>query len=276
MFLTIDLTQNYLNKIVKNELKKLEDFYSNPMSFQTYSEKFGINTYKELINFISEEKLRIEKIIYEEIILITEPNALKLYLTKYIVRLSSLLQKNLSYLERYSIIDFEGEEKDLSPEEIEYYGIIFGVTDIFNEIFSIFICKIIDDHDFLFDSLDSDDLCNIIIDDYRKNPPNTNSSLISNTVSAKPQRLKTNLSVPQLALLFKMLSGLKPKIFDINADIDLHRFIKNNFETKNSSEDGISIENFRQDFSKPKQNTADFWEVHLRTMIAQVVKIQKN
>jgi len=141
----------------------------------------------------------------------------------------------------------------------------------FIENISDCMSKMVDDKNFLFDALDDEGLCNIIIDDYQRNC--LDRSLTN--IYPKPERLKTNLSVPQLAMLCRMLNELKPNILDINADIDLHRFIKSNFETKNSSEKGISIDNFRQDFSKPNPNSAHFWEKHLQTMIAYVIKIKK-
>ncbi len=87
-------------------------------------------------------------------------------------------------------------------------------------------------------------------------------------------RLKTNLSVPQLALLFKMLSDLKPNIFNINSEAELLRFISANFETKQSKEEGISTDKLRILFNQPDSKAADFWEKHYYTLLAETKKFK--
>ncbi len=87
-------------------------------------------------------------------------------------------------------------------------------------------------------------------------------------------KLKTNLSVPQLALLFKMLNDLKPNIFEIKYEADLLRFISANFETKRSKEEGISTDKLRILFNQPDSKAADFWEKHFYTLIAEIKKIK--
>ncbi len=87
-------------------------------------------------------------------------------------------------------------------------------------------------------------------------------------------RLKTNLSVPQLALLFKMLSDLKPGIFNINSEAELLRFISANFETKQSKEEGISTDKLRILFNQPDSKAADFWEKHCYTILAEIKKFK--
>ena len=87
-------------------------------------------------------------------------------------------------------------------------------------------------------------------------------------------RLKTNLSVPQLALLFKMLSDLKPNIFNINSEAELIRFISANFETKQSKEEGISTDKLRILFNQPDSKAADFWEKHYYTLLAETKKFK--
>lgn len=93
---------------------------------------------------------------------------------------------------------------------------------------------------------------------------------------AKNNRIKTNLSVPQVAMLFKMLNDLKPDIFDIKAEADLHRFISANFITKKSGDDGISIDKLRQLFNQPDTKAAEFWAEKLSAMATQARKIYKN
>ncbi len=93
---------------------------------------------------------------------------------------------------------------------------------------------------------------------------------------AKNNRIKTNLSVPQVAMLFKMLNDLKPGIFDIKAEADLHRFISANFITKKSGDDGISIDKLRQLFNQPDTKAAEFWAEKLSAMATQARNIYKN
>lgn len=88
------------------------------------------------------------------------------------------------------------------------------------------------------------------------------------------QRLKTNLSVSQLALLFKMLDTLKPKIFENRSEAELHRFISANFETKKSSEEGISTVKLRILFNQPEPKSIDFWEKHLHTLLTDLKKFK--
>lgn len=96
----------------------------------------------------------------------------------------------------------------------------------------------------------------------------------SKLADAKSNRIKTNLSVPQLAFLFKMLKDLKPGIFDIKAEADLHRFISANFITKKSGDDGISTEKLRQLFNQPDPKAAEFWEKHFSTLNTDVRKLK--
>lgn len=94
--------------------------------------------------------------------------------------------------------------------------------------------------------------------------------------SINTQRLKTNLSVPQLALLFKMLDILKPKIFENRTEAEIHRFISANFETKKSGEDGISTDKLRILFNQPESKSIDFWEKHLHTLLSELKKIKEK
>jgi|GEM_PF-4476547 len=87
-------------------------------------------------------------------------------------------------------------------------------------------------------------------------------------------KLKTNLSVPQLALIFKMLNELKPGIFNINSDAELHRFISASFETKQSKEEGISTDKLRILFNQPDSKAADFWEKHFYTLLTEIKKLK--
>jgi hypothetical protein len=86
--------------------------------------------------------------------------------------------------------------------------------------------------------------------------------------------LKTDFSVPQLSLLFKMVNDLKPKVFNTKSDAELFRFISANFQTKKSSEKGISTQKLRNEFSNPEFNSIEFWEKHLHTMLSNIRKLK--
>lgn len=96
----------------------------------------------------------------------------------------------------------------------------------------------------------------------------------NNTVTSTNRKLKTNLSVPELALLFKLLKDLKPNIFDIKSEAELHRFISTNFETKRTGDKDISTQKLRSQFNQPESKSAEFWEEKLRLMLADVKKIK--
>jgi len=87
-------------------------------------------------------------------------------------------------------------------------------------------------------------------------------------------KLKLNLSVPQLALLFKMINDLKPKIFNTKSDAELFRFISSNFQTKKSSDKGISTQKLRNEFNNPELKSIEFWETHLHTMLSNIRKLK--
>ncbi len=104
---------------------------------------------------------------------------------------------------------------------------------------------------------------------HEKQPTNEESNATS------VERLKVNLSVPQLALLFKMINDLKPSVLNIKSEAELLRFISANFQTKNSSkENGISIQKLRILFNQPDLKAIEFWEKHLHTMLSEVRKLK--
>ena len=104
---------------------------------------------------------------------------------------------------------------------------------------------------------------------HEKQPANEGSNTTSN------ERLKVNMSVPQLALLFKMINDLKPAVLNVSTEAELLRFISANFQTKNSSvENGISENKLRILFNQPDDKAIDFWEKHLRTMLAEIKKMK--
>ena len=97
--------------------------------------------------------------------------------------------------------------------------------------------------------------------------------LINPQVKSTP-KLKADLSVPQLSLVFKMINDLKPKIFNTKSDAELFRFISANFQTKKSSEKGISTQKLRNEFNNPNIRAIEFWEKHLHTMLSELRKLK--
>jgi hypothetical protein len=93
------------------------------------------------------------------------------------------------------------------------------------------------------------------------------------TTSTNP-KLKTNLSVPELALLFKLLKDLKPNLFELKSEAELLRFISANFETKKTGDKDISTQKLRILFNQPDNNAAEFWEANLRLLLADVKKLK--
>lgn len=90
-----------------------------------------------------------------------------------------------------------------------------------------------------------------------------------------PRKLKTNLTVDQLAFLFKMLGELKPDLFDINTKTQLYDFIASSFETKMQSDlSPKSIKNKMAETTPDQNKVLDFWETHLRTMLSEIKKFK--
>mgnify|MGYP000979592745 CR=1 FL=1 len=114
-----------------------------------------------------------------------------------------------------------------------------------------------------------------IYDDYKKGLLNANSknNITPLIIPDENPKLKTNLSVPQLAYLFKLLNDLNPNIFELNAKTDLSDFIANNFVTKATEKNGISSKSVYNLFSNVDKDTANFWVDKLKKMLEQARKI---
>ncbi len=93
------------------------------------------------------------------------------------------------------------------------------------------------------------------------------------TEPSKP-KLKTNLSVPELAVLFRELNKLKPCIFEFKKNTELYRFIANNFTTK--KQDNISYDSLGNEFVKKNNKVADFWIENMYTIIDNLKKSKEN
>ncbi|WP_318544220.1 hypothetical protein [Marixanthotalea marina] len=116
------------------------------------------------------------------------------------------------------------------------------------------------------------DMLRIIKKELDKHQGATNSDATS---KVNLDKLKVNLSVPQLAFLFKMINDLKPSIFNLKSEAELHRFISANFQTKSSDpEKGISENKLRILFNSPDPKAAEFWEKHIRTIQAEIKNLK--
>ncbi len=104
----------------------------------------------------------------------------------------------------------------------------------------------------------------------------TNANLtidFSKLTEGKTPPIKTNLSVGDLALLFRMLFELKPDIFNVKTKAELFRFISSNFTTKKSKEGEISIDTITKKFNEPETKSKELWATHLHTLIAFLKKV---
>lgn len=81
----------------------------------------------------------------------------------------------------------------------------------------------------------------------------------SKITEPKTDPLKTNLTVPQLAFLFKILSEQKPIGIETKTKQELYNFISQNFATKKSTEKGISIKKLAEYFNEPDPDAQAFW-----------------
>jgi len=87
-------------------------------------------------------------------------------------------------------------------------------------------------------------------------------------------KLKTNLSVPEIAYLFYSLIKLKPNLFDYKHETEIYRFISNNFTSKKSAE--ISEISLKKCFNSPEINEIEFWETHYRTLITNLMNLKES
>lgn len=104
----------------------------------------------------------------------------------------------------------------------------------------------------------------------------TNANLtidFSKLTEGKTPPIKTNLSVGDLALLFRMLFELKPDIFNVKTKAELFRFISSNFTTKKSKEGEISIDTITKKFNDPEPKSKELWTTHLHTLVAFLKKV---
>lgn len=88
------------------------------------------------------------------------------------------------------------------------------------------------------------------------------------------KKLKINLSVPELILLFRSLYELKPDIFAVETKEELYAFISANFITKGSP--SISTGSLKNKFYKYDEKAKETWSKHFSTLRAFVSGLKEN
>jgi hypothetical protein len=88
------------------------------------------------------------------------------------------------------------------------------------------------------------------------------------------KKLKTNISVPELVLLFRSLDELKPDIFQLESKEELFSFIATNFETKASS--SLSAQSIKNNFYKYDEKAKGKWTEHFSTLRAFVFGLKEK
>lgn len=102
-----------------------------------------------------------------------------------------------------------------------------------------------------------------------------NGNLDENKISSSSNfKLKTNLSVPELVLLFRSLNEIKPPIFDVKYKKELVDFIVANFETKGTS--SLKSDSIGNKFSEFDQNARDFWLKHISTIQKYILDLEEK
>lgn len=103
---------------------------------------------------------------------------------------------------------------------------------------------------------------------------NANLSIdLSKLTEGKTPSLKTQMSVGELALLFRMLSELKPDVIDEKVKANIFRFISSNFTTKKSKDGAISTDKLSKLFNNPDTKSVDFWKKHISTLADFLKKV---
>lgn len=102
--------------------------------------------------------------------------------------------------------------------------------------------------------------------------PNTNKKRKNkeqdNRQSIK-KKLKTNLSVSQLAYLFKLLNEMR--LLNVESQNEICEFLADSFSTKQSTK--LSVKNLENTFSNTDKPTAIYWEGKLKEMKSKASKI---
>ena len=101
------------------------------------------------------------------------------------------------------------------------------------------------------------------------------SSMAKSQTSENP-KLKTNLSVPEIAYLFKLLFDLKPDLFNLQTNTELYRWIGATIASKKTGDQDISENTLKKFFTDPDTKAVEFWRDKLRLMLAETNKFLEN
>jgi hypothetical protein len=152
-------------------------------------------------------------------------------------------------------------------EDVKYYLYEMNVYNQ-SEGFISALSNLLFDFNFM-DILDLSTFFEDLLDRY------VNGNLDENKISSSSNfKLKTNLSVPELVLLFRSLDELKPDIFAIESKEELFAFIAANFETKASS--NLSVQSVKNNFYKYHDKSKEKWKEHFSTLRVFVSNLKEN
>jgi hypothetical protein len=128
-------------------------------------------------------------------------------------------------------------------------------------------------NDFLVDfEINSGQISNYFINLQKNYEDGVYNEEVAISVAPNLKKLKTNLSVPQLVLLFRALNEIKPPIFDVKYKKELVDFIVANFETKGTS--SLKSDSIGNKFSEFDQKSRDFWLKHISTIQKYILDLE--
>ena len=229
--------ENYSNRLGDKLTAKMVDDYFKDFITDTLHTEFSHGIYDSIKPLNSDEAIKFLTITIAQF---------KTYSAAK--RVDALLQKlSKEYWDNIPVIRKSDYAKEKIEEKIKYLIIVFSHYETNINLFKDSTETILQDFK---------DSTETILQDFKQN-----------------EKLKTNLSVKELALLFKMLKDLKPNIFELESEAELLRFISVNFETKKNKED-LSTNTLRKFFNKPDSKAAEFWQKHFFTLNAEVKKFK--
>lgn len=266
---TKNITYNHFDEFIKLINFNMEDLYG-PILFK--------------------EKIEKKVIILKQEILENLINLSKDDRKPYLKRLEYIIQCNdINRTRNQETVDFWLEHYNIKSEDHIYnYGLGQPLCDLLRLEYKEDTKDEIVKHDVemfdmkfafydVFNARSIDDMLKFISEQINEHSPypiqNTPSqSNITADSSAKP-KLKTNLTVPQLAYLFKMLMDINPPIFDTKTKKEVYEFIEANFTTKGKEDSGPTVAKLNNLYSDVDKATAMFWATKLKKMLEDARKI---
>lgn len=107
----------------------------------------------------------------------------------------------------------------------------------------------------------------------QKNLSANNSDQLLPATDSQQRKLKINLTVKQLAYLFRLFKDVKPDIIETKTNAELFRWISENFTTKGKADTPISTNAINNHFSDPEKEIAKFWASILAEMLKRARKV---